>query len=625
MLHHTFRVILCDCEAILCVPKNMEKAVKSFMIIRSISAIKRSKLRWLMLFILHRVVLLRCAILLRGQPLGNRGPCLRCKSVKAWCFGCWSNFLKISESCKDLQPYYPVSWEYRRYQIESGEASLWSGIQWLKIRSFAALWLCCVNMTCRLGHPIDKTMMFLSFAADLCVKPWHPSIQATYCNISQCFCSACCLLLSMIWPTRSWAACSARHLEVVQLAQEGFNKLEEVQKSTLPSIKDAPSILKDLKKDISDALNMHVKIKAAEKLDGQQQAEALLGMLGLPPKATLSQMNKEMVRWSLRLHSDKLQPLLADAKLPAIAKVNALEVYQLLRGMFETVKKHLFPAEQLVLTPVDHLKVTSGEDEHGRRFMELTYGSLDDEEVRRGTAIVVDIPDPFPRDEPALHELLPLEDEDCTSALRIYEEDYSMALRSRSQPHWLLPSCCLQNLQWRRRPSSRGGGARHGARHRGQWGGRERVVCFLGRAQAPLLKARDGRWRWPDFHHHGVLRQTPEASPRRAQGYRERKVRHLERQLEEMEERLAQLRAGHKPPPKPSSSNKPSQKPAQSSSKPSQKPAQKPTQKPAWSNSWSGSWSDSWSISWSNSRSKSSWSKSSQHRNESWSRSSSKW
>jgi hypothetical protein len=216
-----------------------------------------------------------------------------------------------------------------------------------------------------------------------------------------------------------------RHLEVVQLAQEGFNKLEEVQKSTLPSIKDAPSILKDLKKDISDALNMHVKIKAAEKLDGQQQAEALLGMLGLPPKATLSQMNKEMVRWSLRLHSDKLQPLLADAKLPAIAKVNALEVYQLLRGMFETVKKHLFPAEQLVLTPVDHLKVTSGEDEHGRRFMELTYGSLDDEEVRRGTAIVVDIPDPFPRDEPALHELLPLEDEDCTSALRIYEEDYS--------------------------------------------------------------------------------------------------------------------------------------------------------------------------------------------------------
>ena len=32
-------------------------------------------------------------------------------------------FFLISESCKDLQPYYPVSWEYRRYQIESGEAS----------------------------------------------------------------------------------------------------------------------------------------------------------------------------------------------------------------------------------------------------------------------------------------------------------------------------------------------------------------------------------------------------------------------------------------------------------------------------------------------------------------------
>eukprot|EP00435_Cladocopium_sp_Y103_P066549 s253_g28.t2 len=115
---------------------------------------------------------------------------------------------------------------------------------------------------------------------------------------------------------------------------------------------------------------MHVKIKAAEKLDGQGQAEALLRMLSPLPDATLAQMNKEMVRWRLRLHSDKLQPLLAEAKLPEATKKNALEVYQLLRGIFEKVKEHLFPSEQPVLTLVDHLIVTPGEDEHGR-FVEL--------------------------------------------------------------------------------------------------------------------------------------------------------------------------------------------------------------------------------------------------------------
>ena len=171
MLHHTFRVILCDCEAILCVPKNMEKAVKSFMIIRSISRSSvrssdgsccSSSIEW-------------CSWgvqLLRGQPLGNRGPCLRCKSVKAWCFGCWSIFLKNSESCKNLQLYYPVSWEYRRYQIESGEASLWSGSQWFKIRSFAALWLCCVNIVF-VGAFIDCTLIALSKVQSKCNGSWE--------------------------------------------------------------------------------------------------------------------------------------------------------------------------------------------------------------------------------------------------------------------------------------------------------------------------------------------------------------------------------------------------------------------------------------------------------------------